>query len=315
MGRTRHVCDVDDLGAAGVAAVLDRAVVDPAALPRVLSGRGVALLFEKASNRTRNSTEMAVVALGGHPVYIQGSEVGLGVRESPADVARTLACYHDVLCARVMDHATLTAMAGALDEAEVNVPVVNLLSDRAHPCQALADVLTLQGVFGPQSLPDRTLAYVGDANNVWRSLAKAAALCRMTTRVASPPGFGPSAEDVTAIEDLGGSLLVTTDPAEAVAGVDAVYTDLWTSMGQEAEAESRRRAFAGYTVDEELMSGAAHHAVALHCLPAHRGDEISAEVMDGPQSVVWVQAANRMHAMRGLLSWLRDRSGREDATT
>lgn len=313
-GPSRHVFDVDDLGAAGIAAVLDRAAMDPAGLPRVLSGRGVGLLFEKASNRTRNSTEMAVVALGGHPVYIQGSEVGLGVRESPADVARTLSCYHDVLCARVIDHATLVAMAGALDEAGVDVPVVNLLSDRAHPCQALADVLTLRDVFGPQTLPDRTVAYVGDANNVWRSLAKAAALCRMTTRVASPPGFGPTAEDVAAIGDMGGSLLVTTDPVEAVAGVDAVYTDVWTSMGQEAEAEDRRRAFAGYTVDEKLMSGAASHAVVLHCLPAHRGEEISAGVMDGPQSVVWPQAANRMHAMRGLLSWLRDGSG-EDTTT
>ncbi len=314
-GRSRHVFDVDDLGGAGIAAVLDRAERDPAGLPRVLSGRGVALLFEKASNRTRNSTEMAVVALGGHPVYIQGPEVGLGVRESPADVARTLACYHDVLCARVIDHATLVAMAGALDEAGVDVPVVNLLSDRAHPCQALADILTLRDVFGPQTLPDRTVAYVGDANNVWRSLAKAAALCRMTTRVASPPGFGPTAEDVAAIEDMGGTLLVTTNPAEAVAGVDAVYTDVWTSMGQEAEAEERRRAFAGYTVDEKLMSVAATHAVVLHCLPAHRGEEISAGVMDGPQSVVWPQAANRMHAMRGLLSWLQDGSGREDTTT
>ncbi len=314
-GRSRHVFDVDDLGGADIAAVLDRAVRAPTGLPRVLSGRGVALLFEKASNRTRNSTEMAVVALGGHPVYIQGSEVRLGVRESAADVARTLACYHDVLCARVIDHATLVAMAGALDEAGLDVPVVNLLSDRAHPCQALADILTLQDVFGPQTLPDRTVAYVGDANNVWRSLAKAAALCRMTTRVASPPEFGPTAEDVAAIEDMGGSLLVTTDPVEAVAGVDAVYTDVWTSMGQEAEAEDRRRAFAGYTVDEKLMSGAATHAVVLHCLPAHRGEEISAGVMDGPQSVVWPQAANRMHAMRGLLSWLRDGSGREDTTT
>ncbi len=311
-GPTRHLFDVDDLGPDGLAAVLERAALDPAGLPPVLAGRGVALLFEKASNRTRNSTEMAVVALGGHPVYIQGSEVGLGVRESPADVARTLACYHDVLCARVMDHSSLVAMAGALDRAGVPVPVVNLLSDRAHPCQALADILTLRDIFGPQSLPDRTLAYVGDANNVWRSLAKAAALCQMPTRVASPPGFGPSAEDVAAIEDLGGSLLVTIDPAEAVAGVDAVYTDVWTSMGQEAEAARRRQAFAGYTVDEELMSGAAGHAVVLHCLPAHRGEEISAGVVDGPHSVVWPQAANRLHAMRGLLSWLRDGSGGEN---
>jgi ornithine carbamoyltransferase len=302
---TRHVLDIDDLGPDGLDTVLALAEWDPARLPPALAGQGVAMVFEKPSNRTRNSTEMATVTLGGHPVYIQGHEVGIDTRETAADVARTLACYHAVLCARVVDHGSLARMAGALDAASVPVPVVNLLSDRAHPCQALADLLTLRQVFGPETVADRTLAYVGDANNVWRSLALAASMAGIATRVASPVGFGPSEEDVALVRSFGGELVVTTDPAEGVAGVDAVYTDVWTSMGQEDEAAARRSAFAGFQVDEALMAGAASHAVVLHCLPAHRGEEISAAVVDGPQSVVWRQAANRMHAMRGLLAWVR----------
>jgi ornithine carbamoyltransferase len=302
---TRHVLDIDDLGPDGLASVLALAERDPAQLPAVLAGQGVALVFEKPSNRTRNSTEMATVALGGHPVYIQGDEVGIDTRETAADVARTLACYHAVLCARVMDHGSLARMADALDAAGVAVPVVNLLSDRAHPCQALADLLTLRQTFGSDNLGDRTLAYVGDANNVWRSLALAASMAGMATRVASPHGFGPSAEDVALVRSFGGELTLTTDPFEAVAGVDAVYTDVWTSMGQEAEAPARQAAFTGFEVNEELLDAAAPDAVVLHCLPAHRGEEISAAVVDGNRSVVWQQATNRMHAMRGLLAWVR----------
>jgi len=303
-GGTRHVLDIGDLGAGGLAEVLALSELDAGSLPRVLEAQGVALVFEKPSNRTRNSSEMATVALGGHPVYIQGHEVGLDVRESASDVARTLACFHSVVCARVYDHGSLVRMASALDEASVPVPVVNLLSDRAHPCQALADLLTLRTVFGPDALADRTVAYVGDANNVWRSLAAAASMAGIPTRVASPEGYGPSASDVAMVASFGGELLVTTDPAEAAAGADALYTDVWTSMGQESEAEDRRRAFAGYTVDEALVARAADDVVVLHCLPAHRGEEISAEVVDGPRSVVWQQATNRMHAMRGLLAWV-----------
>ncbi len=308
---TRHVLDVEDLGADGLAAVLELAAAEPATLPRVLEGSGVALLFEKPSNRTRNSAEMATVALGGHPVFIQGAEVGVDVREPAGDVARTLACYHAVLCARVLDHHSLERMAGALDAAGVEVPVVNLLSDRAHPCQALADLLTLRTVFGAGGLGGRSLAYVGDANNVWRSLAAAAALIGMATRIAAPDGYGPSADDVERIRSLGGELLVTDDPTVAASGADALYTDVWTSMGQEAESAARRAAFAGYTVDDALLGHASPDAVVLHCLPAHRGEEISAAVLDGPRSVVYAQATNRMHAMRGLLAWVRgvDRAG------
>ena len=302
---TRHVLDVDDLGPDGLDAVLALAERDPSELPRVLAGSGVALVFEKPSNRTRNSTEMATVALGGHPVYIQGDEVGIDTRETAADVARTLACYHGIICARVMDHGTLARMTDALDAAGVSVPVVNLLSDRSHPCQALADLLTLRQAFGPGALAERTLAYVGDANNVWRSLALAASMVGMATRVASPTGFGPTGADVELVRSFGGELVVCTDPLEAVAGADALYTDVWTSMGQEAETEARLAAFTGFEVDERLMEAASPEAVVLHCLPVHRGEEISASVVDGAHSVVWQQAANRMHAMRGLLAWVR----------
>jgi len=307
---TRHFLDIDDLSCAELEEVLALAARPAAGAVPVLAGRGAALVFEKASARTRSSTELAVVALGGHPVYIQGVEVGIDTRERAEDVARTLACFHAVVCARVLDHGVLVRMAAALDDhhgdaaapPDSRVPVVNLLSDRAHPCQVIADLLTLRQVFG--DLGGRTLAYVGDANNVWRSLALGTAMVGMTLRTAAPDGYGPDADDLARVAALGADVEVTTDPVQAVAGADAVYTDVWTSMGQEEEAERRRQAFSGFTVDEELMGSAAPDAVVLHCLPAHRGEEISAAVIDGPRSRVWLQAANRMHAMRGLLGWL-----------
>jgi ornithine carbamoyltransferase len=299
---TRHVLDIDDLTAAELVEVLDLAGLPASALPPTLEGRGVALVFEKPSARTRNSSEMAVVALGGHPVTIAGTEVGIDTRETAEDVARTLACYHGVLCARVLRHGTLVRMAAALDAAGVPVPVVNLLSDRAHPCQALADLLTLRQEWG--SLAGRTVAYIGDANNVWRSLALGCALSGVRIRIAAPEGYGPSIEDRRAVEAAGGDLTVTADPAEAAEGADALYTDVWASMGQEDELAERRRAFTGFTIDDDLVGWAAAGAVVLHCLPAHRGEEISASTLDGPRSRVWRQAANRMHAMRGVLAWL-----------
>ncbi len=313
---TRHFLDVDDLSCDELEAVLALGAAPAGDAPAVLAGRGAALVFEKPSARTRSSTELAVTSLGGHPVYIQGSEVGIDSRETAEDVARTLACYHAVICARVVDHLTLTRMVGALDDAAVevsgpagtlsvpggDVPVVNLLSDTAHPCQALADLITMRQVLG--GLEGRTLAYIGDANNVWRSLALATAMTGVHLRIASPEGYGPDADDLARVALLGGEVEVTIDPAEAAAGADALYTDVWTSMGQEDEADVRRKAFEGYTVDEELVARAADHAVVMHCLPAHRGEEIAASVVDGPRSVVWLQAANRMHAMRGLLAWL-----------
>ena len=317
---TRHVLDVDDLSCGELEAVLDLAAAPAETLPRVLEGRGVALLFEKPSARTRSSTELAVVALGGHPVYVQGVEVGIDIRETAEDVARTLACYHAAICARVVDHETLVRMSAAVDGGAgrrwpggedgigiAPVPVVNLLSDVAHPCQAVADLLTLRQLLG--DLGGRTLCYVGDANNVWRSLAKAAAMVGMRMRTASPEGYGPEAEDLAVLGRLGADMEVGQDPVEAAAGADALYTDVWASMGQEGEADQRRAAFAGFGIDDRLLEAAAPGAVVLHCLPARRGEEISAEVLEGPRSAVWRQAANRLHAMRGLLGWLHGAAG------
>jgi ornithine carbamoyltransferase len=291
----RHFLEIDDLTAPELAAVLDLAELqDP---PPVLARRGVALIFEKPSNRTRNATEMAVVALGGHPVSIRGDEIGLGVRESAEDVTRVLAQYHRVIGARVFDHSVLEAMV-AVDEA----PVVNLLSDRSHPCQVLADLLTLRQHWG--DLAGRKIAWVGDGNNVARSLTLACGLAGLSIRLACPPGHQLDPVAVDGARAHGAEVVETTDPAEAVAGADAVYTDVWVSMGQEAEQHDREDAFAGYQVDDDLMARAAPGALFLHCLPAHRGLEVTASVIDGPASVVWPQAANRMHAARGLLLWL-----------
>jgi ornithine carbamoyltransferase len=292
----RHLLETDDLTAGELAAVLDLAGRAPEGRP--LASRCVALVFEKPSARTRNSCEAAVVDLGGHPVAIRGDEVGIDVRETAEDVARTLACYHAAIGARVFEHAKLERMAAVSP-----VPVVNLLSDDGHPCQALADLLTLRDEFGV--LAGRSLAYVGDFNNVARSLGRAAAVAGMGVRWACPDGYGVPADEVELVRSLGAtSVVATADPAEAVDGADAVYTDVWASMGQEAEADRRRRDFAGYTVDARLMAAAAPGAVFLHCLPAHRGEEVSEDVLEGPASRVWQQAANRRHAFRGLLAFL-----------
>ena len=255
------------------------------------------MLFEKPSLRTRNSAEMAVVALGGHPVSITKEEVALGGRESPEDAARTLSLYHAVIAARVHEHETLLRLASTAE-----VPVVNLLSDRSHPLQALADVLTLQERWG--ALDGRKLAYVGDANNVARSLVLAAGRLGLEVSVASPPGYSFSQEDLGCFRRQGAAVSQSSDPYDAVAGADAVYTDVWVSMGQEAESERRKADFAGFVVDETLMTAAGPETVFLHCLPAHRGLEVTSEVIDGPRSCVWQQAANRLHAARGLLWWL-----------
>jgi ornithine carbamoyltransferase len=291
----RHFLEIDELTRSELATILDlaqRPDPDP-----VLAGHGVALIFEKPSNRTRNATEMAVVGLGGHPITIRGEEIGMGGRETVEDVTRVLARYHRVVGARVFDHRVLEAMA-KVDE----VPVVNLLSDLAHPCQALADLLTLRHHWG--ELAGHTVAWVGDGNNVARSLTLACGLAGVDIRLAAPAGHQVDPVAVDGARGEGVTVTLTTDPAEAVAGAEAVYTDVWVSMGQEAEQRPRQDAFAGYQVNEALMSQAAPGALFLHCLPAHRGLEVSAGVIDGPASAVWEQAANRMHAARGLLWWL-----------
>lgn len=291
----RHLLEIDDLSRDEVAEVL--ALAQHPSPPQVLAGKGMALVFEKPSARTRNSMEMAVSQLGGHPVYIQGSEVGFDVRESVEDVARTLACYHGAIGARVFDHAVVERMAAT------NVaPVVNMLSDAAHPLQALADLLTMEQELG--SLAGRTVAYIGDANNVARSLGLGAGLTGMKFRIASPEGFAFEDHDLDRIRSAGAEPMVTAYPDEAAAGADVVYTDVWTSMGQEAEQAERLKAFERFTVDQRVMDLTAAGSVFLHCLPAHRGEEVAAEVADGAQSRIWAQAANRMHAARGLLAFL-----------
>jgi ornithine carbamoyltransferase len=301
---TRHLLELDDLTAAEVAAVLDLAeVADP--VP-VLAGRGVVLLFEKPSARTRASMEMAVVQLGGHPVSLRNEEVGIDTRESAEDLGRLFSGYGAAIGARVFAHDKIERLASA-----ASVPVVNLLSDDAHPVQALADLLTIRQEFG--EFDDRTVAYVGDANNVARSLALGCARVGMRFRISSPEGYVFPDGDLARIRSAGGVVEVHDDPRVAVDGVDVVYTDAWYSMGQEAERAERQAVFAPWRVDEDLMAAAAPTAIFLHCLPAHRGDEATDDVLDGPQSRIWSQAHNRMHTARGLLWWLSDpasRSGR-----
>lgn len=294
---TRHVLEVDDLSAAEVARVLALAAdADP---PQVLAGRTVGLYFEKPSLRTRHSSEAAVAELGGHPVTFRPEEVGADEREPLADIAAVLSGYHALLGGRVYEHRTLEALT-----ATSTIPVVNLLSDLGHPCQALADLLTMQQRWG--SLEGRTVCWVGDYNNVARSLSLGAARTGMAVRIASPPGYGPTDLDVERLlaAGLAEAPLVTARPAEAAKGADAVHTDVWASMGHEAEAEARRRAFEGFTVDDDVMAAASEHALFMHCLPAHRGEEVAASVVDGPQSVVFEQAHNRLHAFRGLVRFL-----------
>jgi ornithine carbamoyltransferase len=251
---------------------------------------------------------MAVVDLGGHPVYIQGNEVGLDERETAEDVARTLGCYHRVLCARVFEHAVLVRMAAALERSGFDVPIVNLLCDTAHPCQAVADVLTMREALGP--LAGRVLTYVGDGNNMARSLAKAALLEGMEVRFAMPPAYAFTGGELAGFQafadrmERGGSVQVTDDPGLAAKDAAVLYTDVWTSMGQEEERATRLAAFEGYTVDAALVEEAAADAVVLHCLPAHRGEEITDEVLEGPRSLVWREAAHRRTAMRGILAWV-----------
>lgn len=296
----RHLLEVDDLSTTELGDILD--LGRAATVPRSLDGLGMALLFEKPSARTRNSMEMAVVQLGGHPLTIRPDEVGLDTRETVEDVTRTLCCYHVAIGARVFEHSKLERMT-----AVSSVPVVNMLSDEAHPLQALADLLTMADEFGGVgALAGRTVAYIGDGNNVARSLALGAGMLGMSVRVATPVGFGFSDADVARIVATGADFTATNDPFEAVNGASVIYTDVWTSMGQEDESAKRRELFAGFTVTDELMDAAAPDAIFMHCLPAHRGEEVTDSVLESPRSRVWPQAENRMHAARGALVWLME---------
>jgi ornithine carbamoyltransferase len=281
----KHLLAIRDLSAADLQAILD--LSGQAAPARVLRDKGVALYFEKPSARTRNSMELAAAQLGGHPVYLQPGELGIGSRESIADVTRTLACYHAIIGARVFDHGLLEQMA-ALNAA----PVLNMLSASDHPLQALADLLTIEQLLG--RLEGARVADNGEGNNVARSLADGCALVGAQLTIASPSGHGLDGS-IAGVREV-------TEAAEAVEGADIVYTDVWVSMGGE-ESEERRSAFEPYQVDEALMARAPN-AWFMHCLPARRGEEVTASVIDGQRSAVWRQAENRMHSARGAMQWL-----------
>ncbi|HXG05324.1 MAG TPA: ornithine carbamoyltransferase [Candidatus Binatia bacterium] len=297
-----HVLSVCDALELGLERVLSRAAAlraDRRSGRRValLAGRQVALVFEKPSLRTRVTFDVGVELLGGHAIYLGPAEVGLGSREAPGDVAANLSRWVDAIVVRTFAHDTLLQLA-----AGASVPVVNALTDREHPCQALADLLTLrQHLGGPAG---RSVAFIGDGNNVCHSLLLAGAAAGMEVRVATPPGHGPLEEVVVQARHLarrsGGAVDVGTDPVRAVTGADAVYTDVWTSMGFEQDADARRAHFAGYRVDAALLT-AAPDALVMHCLPAHRGEEITSEVLDGERSVVLDQAENRLYVQQALL--------------
>ena len=259
-----------------------------------MAGRTFALIFEKPSLRTRVTFEVGIVQLGGRALYLSGTEIGLGTRESVPDVARNLSRWVDGIVARVYAHATVTTLAR-----HATVPVINGLSDDEHPCQALADFFTLweRGV----DFSTMRLGWIGDGNNVCHSVMILAALLGATTVVACPPGFEPASHAQAAVSALGGRLTITTDPREAATGADVLYTDVWTSMGQEAERERRLEAFRRYQVNAPLLGFAKPSAVVMHCLPAHRGEEITDEVLDGPQSIVLDQAENRLHAQKAVI--------------
>ncbi|HOB75254.1 MAG TPA: ornithine carbamoyltransferase [Phycisphaerae bacterium] len=267
----------------------------------MLQGKTLAMIFQKSSLRTRLSFETAMTQLGGHAIYLEDHQVGVATREDIRDMARVTSSMCDGICARVFGHEIVEKLA-----AHGTVPVINALSDWAHPCQALADMMTLQERFG--RLAGLRLAYVGDANNVARSLLNACTKLGVSVALASPAGYQIDKAQVDAAwpaaRETGASITLTEEPAEAVADVDAIYTDVWTSMGQEAEREQRERAFAGYQVNAALLRRAKPTAVVMHCLPAHRNLEITDEVLDGPASIVFQQAENRLHTTRALLEVL-----------
>ena len=305
--RGRDLLSVADLSRDEVERIFDRAAAlkaedrarreRGAAVATPLAGRTLAMLFQKPSLRTRVTFEAGMNQLGGHAIYLT-EDVVMGARESVRDVARNLERFVDAIVARTGPHEVVVELA-----AQASIPVVNGLTLREHPCQALADLFTMRERFG--DLNGRVLAFVGDGNNVYHSLALLGSMLGLEVRLAHPAEYGPNPRVVERAEELaasgGGRLLFGRDPAQVVRGADVIYTDAWTSMGQEVEAEARRDAFAGYRVDDALLDVAGPGTVAMHCLPAHRGEEITSAVMDGPRSIIWEQSENRLHVQKALL--------------
>jgi ornithine carbamoyltransferase len=300
----RDYLSVDDLTTQELASVLSLAgklKADRHMHTDALTGRAAALIFEKSSTRTRVSFEVGVAQLGGHPITLSSGDLQLGRGETIEDTGRVLSRYVDVIVLRTFEQERLEALASA-----ASVPVVNALSDFEHPCQALADLLTVEEHLG--SLAGRVLTYVGDGNNVAHSLLLAGAKAAMTVRVATPVGFEPIPQVVERAEEIaaetGGAIEVTTDPAAAALGAHVLYTDVWASMGQEQEAEERALIFRPYQLNEALVDLADPRVLVMHCLPAHRGEEIADRAIDGGHSMVFDQAENRLHTQKALLVFL-----------
>lgn len=298
----RDFLSIDDLTVDDLRALLSAAAevkASPGGWTDRIHGKQIALIFEKPSTRTRVSFETAVETMGGHAIVLRGDELQLGRGETIEDTGRVLSRYVDAIVIRTFGQERLERLAEAAD-----VPVVNALSDQEHPCQALADLQTVVENFGDAA--GKVLTYVGDGNNVAHSLMLAGVMLGMHVRVACPAGYEPIETITMRCEQLagssGGSVEVSHDPRRAAEGAHVLYTDVWASMGQEGEADERKDLFAPYQLDASLVSAAADDVIVMHCLPAHRGEEIAAEAIDGPHSVVWDQAENRMHAQKALLA-------------
>ena len=300
----RDLLSIDDLAPGELGTLLDlssKAKAQPGDYAGRLAGRSVALIFEKPSTRTRVSFEVAVAETGGFPVAVSSAELQLGTGETIEDTGRVLSRYVQAIVLRTFEQERLELLAAA-----ATVPVVNALSDFEHPCQCLADLMTVREVKG--ELAGRTITYLGDGNNVTHSLLLGGVKAGMHVRVGTPPGFEPIPQVVQRAADIametGGSVSVTHDPIEASRDADVLYTDVWASMGQEAEADERALVFPAYALDAEKVAVARPDVAVMHCLPAHRGQEITDEVIDGPHSVVWDQAENRLHTQKALMLWL-----------
>jgi ornithine carbamoyltransferase len=300
----RDYLSVDDLEGAELERILElagRMKADRSLHATALVGKAVALIFEKASTRTRVSFEVGVGQLGGYPLTLSAADLQLGRGETIEDTGRVLSRYVDAIVLRTFEQERLEVLAAAAD-----VPVVNSLSDFEHPCQALADLLTIREHRG--ALAGTVLTYVGDGNNVAHSLLLAGAKAAMTVRVATPAGFAPIPQVVDRASQIaaatGGAVEITTDPIAAAAGAHVLYTDVWASMGQEAEAEERSLVFQPFQLNQDLIDVAEPEVLVMHCLPAHRGDEIADVAIDGPHAVVFDQAENRLHTQKALLVFL-----------
>jgi ornithine carbamoyltransferase len=304
----KHLLSISDLTSGDIHSLISAAIDSKGkGWTNLLDKKVVAILFEKPSLRTRASFEVGIRQLGGQPMYLSPAEVGLGKRESVSDVAQVLGRYVDAIVARTFSHQSVVTLAE-----RSGVPVINALSNYEHPCQALADFLTIYEKKG--KLEGLNLAYIGDGNNIANSLVLASALCGMNFRIASPAGYNIQ-ENVLKqageyARESGAEIICTEKPEEAVNGADIVYTDVWASMGQESEAEKRKNIFSGYQVNSRLLNQAKQDAIFMHDLPAHRGEEVTDDVMDGPQSVVFDQAENRLHAQKAVMIEILGNSGR-----